>query len=68
LQNDAAGVLFRINVGNKAALLLDADYLSTKPEFQDFDFSEKIGLLKQARPGTEKTKYCIFAQWIKLVK
>ena len=37
------GTLFRINVGKKVALLLNADYFSTKPEFKDFGFSQKIG-------------------------
>lgn len=39
------GTLFRINVGKKVALLLNADYFSTKPEFKDFEFSQKIGTI-----------------------
>jgi len=36
------GTVFRINVGGKVALLLSADYFSTKPEFEIFNFEQQI--------------------------
>lgn len=39
------GTVFRINVGNKVALLLSADYFSTKPEFEDYNFEQQIGTI-----------------------
>lgn len=39
------GTVFRINVGNKVALLLNADYFSTKPKFVDYDFEQNIGTI-----------------------
>lgn len=39
------GTVFRINVGSKVALLLNADYFSTKPEFIDYDFKQNIGTI-----------------------
>ncbi len=39
------GTIFRINVGEKTALLLSADYFSTKPEFKDYGFGQSIGTI-----------------------
>ena len=39
------GTVFRINIGSKIALLLNADYFSTKPEFIDYDFKQNIGTI-----------------------
>lgn len=39
------GTQFRIHVGNKVSLLLSADYFSTKPEFEDYDFEQNIRTL-----------------------
>jgi hypothetical protein len=61
LQNDAAGVLFRINVGKKAAFLLDADYLSTKPEFQDFGFLEKHWTIETNSARAQRKQNIVFS-------
>ena len=39
------GTQVRIHVGNKVSFLLSADYLSTKPEFKDYGFEQKIETL-----------------------
>jgi len=39
------GTIFRINVGEKIALLLSADYFTTKPEFEDYGFEQSIGTI-----------------------
>ena len=39
------GAAFRFNVGNKVALLVGADYFSTKSVFQDNHIEQKIGTL-----------------------
>lgn len=39
------GTVFRVNVGSKMALLLSADYFSTKPEFKDYGFEQSIGTI-----------------------
>ncbi len=36
------GTIFKVNVGNKVSLLFSADYFSTKPEFEDYDFEQSI--------------------------
>ena len=39
------GTVFRINVSNKVALLLSADYFSTKPEFENVYVEQQIGTI-----------------------
>lgn len=39
------GTVFRINVGSKTSLLLNADYFSTRPEFKDYGFEQSIGTI-----------------------
>lgn len=41
----SAGTTFRFNVGARVALLLGAEYLYTKPEFEDAGFEQNIGAL-----------------------
>lgn len=39
------GTVFRINVGNSMSLLLNADYFSTKPRFEYYNFDQQIGTI-----------------------